>query len=739
MDSKSDRRWKLEAPWRRHQDTRSHRPTGARFLRTHKQSLLASMLLFVLLVLLFGIFSQLPSPVMDNPPSGVTVVNYSTFVQQVKAGNVRTVTMQGDDLTGVLAHPLRGEACVAPPPDTTSNPFAPTPSSPPVDPACTVYARIPASGDATLLPLLLSRGVVITTLPARQSPVWLNLLWKVAPILLLLFLVLSLPPRKGIFSLDGMEEKITQFAKSRARRLEHAPQQRNPQPVVFGPGAPAQAPPQAPPRKLPTPSVTFADVAGIDEVRAELEEIVQFLRSPERFDRLGAHIPRGVLLVGPPGTGKTLLARAVAGEAHVPFLHMSASEFVELFVGVGASRVRDLFRQARENAPCIIFLDEIDAVGRKRSVRITDSGERDQTLNQLLVELDGFDGRSAVIVLAATNRVDMLDRALLRPGRFDRHITVSLPDRAGREAILRVHTCRTPLHNDVRLDTLARLTIGMSGAELANLVNEAALCAARRNLDALTHECFEEALVRIQLGARRPLVMSETDRRIIATHESGHALVAYYLPGADTVNRITILPHGQRLGVTQFTAEEDRYNYSRETLMARIAVGLGGRVAEELAFGPEGVTTGAEDDLRAVTALAWRMVTHWGMGKQVGAVFADYCEVESAAFNNQAARVEPPVQGKTAALEHVFTSTMPRVRYISSPSMTTIIDGEVQSILDEGRNMAYLVLCEHYDQLTHLVDVLMEQEQLDRTQFEAVLEGSPFQFRPFVRSAPSAG
>jgi ATP-dependent metalloprotease FtsH len=625
MDSKSDRRWKLEAPWRRHHDTKSYRSTVARFFRTHRQFLLASMLLCVLLVLLFGIFSQLPSPVMDNPPSGVTVVNYGTFVQQVKARNVRTVTMQGDDLTGVLAHPLQRGACVAPPTNTISNPFAPTPSSPPSAPACAVYTRMPASGDAALLPLLHSRGVAIKALPARQSSIWLNLLLRVAPIVLFLLLLLSLPPRKGMFSFHMMDERITQFVRSRARRFEPAPEQRNPQPVSW-PVQPFQPPPPAEPRKQHPPLVTFADVAGIDEVRAELEELVQFLRDPKRFDRLGAHIPRGVLLVGPPGTGKTLLAKAIAGEAHVPFFHMSASEFVELFVGVGASRVRNLFRQARKSAPCIIFLDEIDAVGRKRSVRLTDSGERDQTLNQLLVELDGFEGRSAVIVVAATNRVDMLDRALLRPGRFDRHITVSLPDRAGRAAILRVHTRHTPLDDGVRLDQLARLTTGMSGADLANLVNEAALCAARRNLDALTQACFEEALVRVQFGARRPLVLSETDRRVIATHESGHALVAYYLPAADTVNRITILPHGQHLGVTQFTAEEDRYNYSRETLLARIAVELGGRVAEELTFGSQGVTTDAEDDLQTATALAWRMVTYWGMGKQVGTVFADDCE-----------------------------------------------------------------------------------------------------------------
>jgi ATP-dependent metalloprotease FtsH len=328
--------------------------------------------------------------------------------------------------------------------------------------------------------------------------------------------------------------------------------------------------------------VTFADVAGIDEVRQELEEIVQFLRDPARYDRLGAHIPRGALLVGPPGIGKTLLAKAVACEAGVPFFSMSSSEFVEMYVGVGASRVRDLFHKARQAAPCVIFLDELDAVGRKRSMRIAGNDERDQTLNQLLVELDGFNERQAVVVLAATNRVDILDKALLRPGRFDRHMSVSLPDRAGRQAILEVHTRRTPLHEEV---SLARLTTGMNGADLANLVNEAALCAVRQDLEQITHDCFEDALARVQLGAVRPLVMSENEKRILAFHEGGHALVAYHVPEADTVNRVTILARGQSLGVTQFTAEEDRYNYSRETLMARIAVGLGGRVAENAPLG----------------------------------------------------------------------------------------------------------------------------------------------------------
>ncbi len=467
---------------------------------------------------------------------------------------------------------------------------------------------------------------------------------------------------------------------------------------------------------------------------------MQFLRNPEHYNRLGARIPRGALLVGPPGTGKTLLAKAVAGEAGVPFFSMSASEFVEMFVGVGASRVRDLFNQARQAAPCVVFLDEIDAVGRKRTMRITGNDERDQTLNQLLVELDGFSTHQAVVVIAATNRVDILDKALLRPGRFDRNITVSLPDRAGRQAILAVHTRRTPLHEEVDLERLARLTTGMSGADLANLVNEAALCAARKNMEHVTHECFEDALARVQLGALRPIVMSEAEKRIIACHEGGHALVAYHLPQADTVNRVTILPRGQSLGVTQFTAEEDRYNYSREILMARIAVGLGGRAAEELTFGPERVTTGAENDLQVVTDLARRMVTRWGMSEQVGVVFADYQTEDGGAGMNmrRLEQDELPAQshalnvdadgrlsingGELSARQHLFAMLAPGANRASSASMATTIDNEVQRILNKGYNMARSLLMEHYDQLTLLADALLTQEQLDRKQFESLLQ-----------------
>jgi len=733
----------------------------AKYLVTHKQSLLAVILLTGLVALLFGVFSQLQVPVTNAPPSGTTAVDYSTLVTQVKAGNVVAVTIRGNEVNGLLAQPLQQvQAGTSAKVTITPNQraadlaalsrfvgagsvWANLPPASAIDPSRLIYTRIPAGGDAALTSLLLSNDVIVNTLPVQQTPAWLSLLWRFAPfVLLVLIFALILTPRNGGRSTRALDERISQIGKSRVRRFERAKE---------GP-APSRAPeksanatrpvtsPTATARKPLEPVVTFADVAGIDEVRAELEEIVQFLRNPDRYDRLGARIPRGALLVGPPGTGKTLLAKAVAGEAGVPFFSMSASEFVEMFVGVGASRVRDLFNQARQSAPCVIFLDEIDAVGRKRAVRIAGNDERDQTLNQLLVELDGFNTRRAVVVMAATNRADILDKALLRPGRFDRHITVSLPDRVGRQAILAVHTRRTPLHEDVSLERLARLTTGMSGADLANLANEAALGAARRDLEHVTHECFEEALVRVQLGALRPIVMSEAEKRIIAHHEGGHALVAYHLPQADTVNRVTILPRGQSLGVTQFIAEEDRYNYSRETLMARITVGLGGRAAEELTFGPERVTTGAENDLQVVTDLARRMVTRWGMSEQVGVVFADY-QAESAGAGLNMRRIEQDevpanahsliadssgrlrINGADLPVrQHSFAMPAPGANRASSATMATIIDNEVQRILTEGYQMARTLLSEHNDQLALLADALLTHEQLDRKQFEALLQ-----------------
>jgi cell division protease FtsH len=491
--------------------------------------------------------------------------------------------------------------------------------------------------------------------------------------------------------------------------------------------------------ELKPPSVTFADIAGIDEVRREVEELVQFLRAPERFERLGARIPRGALLVGPPGTGKTLLAKAVAGEAGVSFFSVSASEFVEMYVGVGAKRVRDLFLKGREHAPCVIFVDELDAVGRKRTPGLGGSDERDQTLNQLLVELDGFAARQTIVVLAATNRADILDPALLRPGRFDRHISVSLPDRAGRQAILRVHTRHTPLHEEVSLEGLARQTTGMSGADLANLVNEAALCAARHNLECITSACFEEALARVLLGPQRPIVLSETERRVIAFHEAGHALVAHHLPETDRVNSVTILPRGQSLGVTQFVAEEDRYNHSRERLMARLAVGLGGRAAEELAFGPERVTTGAENDFQVVTGLARNMVTRWGMSEQVGVMFVEgraggsagglnlrYHNGDASSAHSRTLIADAAGRfllngGDSPAPQHRSAPVGSTASEVSRSSMATMIDLEVQRLLSEGYQMAKAVLSEHYDQLDRLAHALLEREQLDRAAFEQLV------------------
>ena len=760
MDGKGSRRLSSKSDRHRRWNIVDFGKKCSGFLVLHRQSFLAGILLTGMVLLLFAVFSRFQAPTLNNPPAGTTVVDYSSFKKQVSAGNVLAVSIQSNQVNALLAQSLQQSQNTKGSQSSidakqramdftawshylgASSTWASAPVTNTIDQSRLLYTNIPNGGDATLMPLLLSKNVVVTTLPVAQSPLWMTLLMRFLPLILLVLLIsMFLLPRNNKRANRDVDAHYSLMGKSKPRlygtnddRNSHRTPEKIPgatRPITQG---------KAPAPKQVEPAVTFADVAGINEVRQELEEIVQFLRAPERFDRLGARIPRGALLVGPPGTGKTLLAKAVACEAGVPFFSMSSSEFVEMFVGVGASRVRDLFAKARQAAPCVIFLDELDAVGRKRSMRVAGNDERDQTLNQLLVELDGFNARQSVVVMAATNRVDILDKALLRPGRFDRQITVSLPDRVGRQAILEIHTRKTPLHEEVSLERLARLTTGMSGADLANLVNEAALCAARQDLEHLDHDCFEDALARVQLGALRPIVMHEREKRIIAFHEGGHALVAYHLHEADTVNRVTILPRGQSLGVTQFTNEEDRYNYSRETLMARIAVGLGGRVAEELTFGPERVTTGAENDLQVVTDLARRMVTRWGMSEEVGVMFADYrADAGGAGLNMRRIELDDVQTGPRSLVmdvdgnlllhggdvpaqrQSMFAMAAPDANRSTSTSMASLVDREVQRILHEGYEIAREVLNTHSDQLTRLAEALMSQEQLDRKQFEALL------------------
>ena len=443
--------------------------------------------------------------------------------------------------------------------------------------------------------------------------------------------------------------------------------------------------------------VTFNDVAGIDEAENELVEIVDFLRDPKKYTRLGGAAPKGVLLIGAPGTGKTLLARAVAGEAGVPFFSMSAAEFVEMIVGVGAARVRDLFKQAREQAPAIVFIDELDAIGRARGqMAIGGSSEQEQTLNQILTEMDGFSSREGIIVLAATNQPDVLDKALLRPGRFDRRVVVNLPDKIGREAILKVHTRGVPLANDANLGEVAATTPGFSGADLKNLVNEAALLAARREQNEVRYKDFIDALEKIVLGPERPLLLSRADKERIAYHEGGHAILGLVVPGADPVNRVTIVPRGQALGVTYQRPDSDRYNYPEAYLRARIVGMLGGRAAEEIVYGTK--TTGAESDIEQATGLARRMVTRWGMSERVGLV-------------ELAPRDNPYLSGANG-----YGGAKP-----FSERTAEAIDAEVLKIIGESHDEAKRLLNAHRQQLDALVAALLlretlnEQEILDAT------------------------
>ncbi len=577
--------------------------------------------------------------------SNACTLPYGTFYQQLQAGQVKDVTIQSEQATGDLKQPMK---CPTDNSTTTAS----------------FQTTIP-TGDLTLLAQLdtqVQAHGLSYTIQSGGDSIWLTLLLDLGPWLLFGGLIFFFLRRRG----QGQQSAFN-FGKSRAKlTLEDRP------------------------------STTFADVAGIDEAKAELQEIVEFLKTPEKFERLGGKIPRGVLLVGPPGTGKTLLARAVAGEAGVPFFSISGSEFVEMLVGVGAARVRDLFEQAKKSVPCIIFLDEIDAVGRQRGRSLVTNDEREQTLNQLLVEMDGFDPHQSLVVLAATNRPDGLDPALLRSGRFDRLVTVDRPDWKGRLEILEIHTRLVPLSLDVDLITLARMTTGMVGADLANLVNEAALLAARRNLERVDMDCFSQSLDKIQLGVERPLVLSEEDMRAVAYHEGGHALVGLLTPHADPVTKVTIVPRGQALGVTQATPLDDRYNLSKEELLARILVALGGRAAEEVALGT--ITTGAENDLQMVTGIARQMVMRWGMSEQVGLV--SLAEVRTSFLESGGEDFEPRVYSEATA---------------------QMIDEAMRALVREAYAQVKRLLRQHLPTLERIAEELRRHETLDARQLLALL------------------
>jgi cell division protease FtsH len=616
-------------------------------------------------------------------------IPYSTFLDQAQANNVAQVTLSGQAVTGTFRTPIQ-----YPPPVPSGAPAASsdgaTPSGTANRPASYQHftSTLPPIDDPTLLPLLERNAVEINATETGGGSLLLTLATSFLP-LLLLFGFLAYGARQMQRSQAG----IFGFGGSRARVYD-----------------------------AERPKVTFADVAGQDEAKRELVEIVEFLKQPDKYRQLGARLPRGVLLIGPPGTGKTLMARAVAGEAAVPFFSISASEFVELFVGVGASRVRDLFTKAKAAAPAIVFVDEIDAVGRQRGAGLGGGNdEREQTLNQLLVEMDGFDDQTSVIVLAATNRPDVLDPALLRPGRFDRQVTVAFPDRAGREAILRIHSRKIPLAESVDLGLVAQSTPGFSGADLANLANEAALRAARKNRDSVTQEDFDEALDSIRLGTRQPGLTNVDERRLVAYHEGGHAIVARLTPGADPVHRVTIVPHGQALGVTEQRPDEDRRNYPRDYLMGRLAVTLGGRAAEDVVFGQP--TTGAESDLKAATSLARRMVGLWGMTDEVGPVSYGVGETQ-------------PFLGRELSAPREYAE-----------ATAARIDEAVTEIITAARDTATEIILAARPALDALADELVAHEMVDSRRLDEILLKAGFTPAAaaaspgpdFSASAPSTG
>jgi cell division protease FtsH len=602
-----------------------------------------------------------------TPSSSLSAADipYSTFLEQVEAGNIASVEIKGDRISGQFRAPLEWRNETVPPP----LPADPGAGDLQTDTAAAHSAypgfitTIPeAVGDHNLLALLREKKVTVKAIPAG-TPWLLTLVTNGLPIVLLVgFLYwMSRQTTQGQGDIMG-------FLRSRARRYTAGAQRR----------------------------MLFSDVAGEEEAKRDLAEVVDFLKYPRKYHDLGARIPRGILLVGPPGTGKTLLARAVAGEANAPFFSISASEFVEMFVGVGASRVRDLFEKAKRSSPAIVFVDELDAVGRQRGVGVGGgSDEREQTLNQLLVEMDGFDERQNVIVIAATNRPDVLDPALLRPGRFDRHITVGLPDRVGRQGILDIHSRRLPLAEDVQLSAISGSTTGFSGADLANLCNEAALNAARNNRQKVTMQDFDEALDKLLMGNVRGILLPERERRVNAFHEAGHAVVASCLPEADPVRKVSIIPRGQTGGATELLPTEDRTNYTRSYLLAQLTVMLAGRAAEELYI--HDITVGAENDLQRATEIARRMVTRWAM-----------TDLGLACY--RAGGQEQPFLGYELAQGRDY-----------SEATAAAIDKAVNELLHSRHEVATRILQREEESVRRLVDHLLEHEAATGSQIEAIL------------------
>jgi len=580
---------------------------------------------------------------MFNPGQRTMEVDYSEFLEWVTQERVRDIVIDGDGIT------IRGT----------------------LDDNTRFETNQPRLTDKALVDDLLNHGVEFRQARPEQQSIWTQLLVASFPILVIIAVFMFFM-RQMQGGSGGRGGPLT-FGKSKAKLLSED--------------------------QIKT---TFADVAGVDEAKEDVQELVEFLQDPSKFQRLGGKIPRGILMVGPPGTGKTLLAKAIAGEAKVPFFSISGSDFVEMFVGVGASRVRDMFDQAKKQSPCIIFIDEIDAVGRHRGAGLGGGhDEREQTLNQLLVEMDGFDGNDGIIVIAATNRPDVLDPALLRPGRFDRQVVVGLPDVRGREQILKVHMRKVPLGDDVDASVIARGTPGFSGADLANLVNEAALFAARQDRRTVNMAQFDQAKDKIMMGAeRKSMVMSDKEKRTTAYHEAGHCIVGYLVPEHDPSYKVTIIPRGRALGVTMFLPEEDRHSLSKRMIVSQMCTMFGGRVAEELVLGEEGITTGASNDIQQASKMARNMVTKWGLSEKLGPLM--YSEEEEEVF-----------LGMSAGNSGLKVSD----------STARIIDEEVRSVIDSCHETARRLLNENLDKLHAMSDALLTYETIDHDQIVDIMSG----------------